>query len=67
MVQVYILFSKDKSIQNSHKGIMVFSDTLSNLDLNSSKGDHDVIGHPQQPRHAQLRGVQQVPVMFIKI
>ena len=32
MAYVYILFFKDKSIQNGPKVIMVLSDTLSNLD-----------------------------------
>ena len=27
----------------------------------------DALGHPQQPQQAQLRRVQQVPVIFIKI
>ena len=32
MAYIYILFFKDKSIQNGPKVIMVFSDTLSDLD-----------------------------------
>ena len=31
------------------------------------QGDHDALGHPQRPRQAQPRRVQQVPVMFIKM
>ena len=29
------------------------------------QGDHDALGHPQRPRQAQPRLVQQVPFMFI--
>ena len=32
MVHVYILFLKDKLIQNGHKVIMVLSDSLRDLD-----------------------------------
>ena len=35
--------------------------------LSVIQGDQDVLGHPQRPRQAQLRRVQQVPVMIIKI
>ena len=30
------------------------------------QGDQEALGQPQQPRQAQPRRVQQVPVMFIK-
>ena len=30
------------------------------------QSDQDALGHPQRPRQAQLRQVQQVPVMIIK-
>ena len=36
------------------------------IDLNGSRGDQDVLGHPQRPRQAQPLLVQQVPVVFIK-
>ena len=36
-------------------------------DLVGSQGDLRALGHPQRPRQAQLRRVQQVPVMIIKI
>ena len=36
-------------------------------DLDGSQGDLRALGHPQRPRQAQLRRVQQVPVMIIKI
>ena len=31
------------------------------------QGDQEAHGHPQRPRQARQRRVQQVPVMFIKI
>ena len=31
------------------------------------QGDQEALGHPQRPRQARQRRVQQVPVMFIKI
>ena len=31
------------------------------------QGDLRALGHPQRPRQAQPRRVQQVPVMFIKM
>ena len=52
MTHVYMLFFKDKSIENGPSLI---------------QGDQDALGHPQRPRQAQPRPVQQVPVMFIKI
>ena len=36
-------------------------------DLDGFQGDLRALGHPQRPRQAQPRRVQQVPVMFIKI
>ena len=35
-------------------------------DLAGSQGDLRALGHPQRPRQAQPRRVQQVPVMLIK-
>ena len=40
------------------------------IDLKQSQsytGYQDALGHPQRPRQTQLRRVQQVPVMIIKI
>ena len=51
MTHVYMLFFKDKSISNSPSVI---------------QGDQEALGHPQRPRQAQPRRVQQVPIMFIK-
>ena len=51
MKHVYMLFFKDKSISNSPSVI---------------QGDQEALGHPQRPRQAQPRRVQQIPVMFIK-
>ena len=36
-------------------------------DLDGSKGDLRALGHPQQPRQAQPWGVQQVPIIFLKM
>ena len=98
---MFILFFKDKWIQNGPKVIMVLSNTLSDLNkLNPGEfsmyqlcspkidmthvyllffkgkliqnspsvvqGDQEALRHPQRPRQAQPRRVQQVPVMFIK-
>ena len=35
-------------------------------DLDGSQGDLRSLGHPQRPRQAQPRGVQQVPIIFLK-
>ena len=36
-------------------------------DLDGSQGDLRALGHPQQPRQAQPWGVQQVPIIFLKM
>ena len=43
------------------------NDFLEENDLDGSQGDVRALGHPQRPRQAQQRLVQQVPVMFIII
>ena len=35
--------------------------------IKTAQRDTDALGHPQQPRQAQLRRVQKVPVMIIEI
>ena len=36
-------------------------------DLDWSQGDMSFLGHPQRPRQAQPLGVQQVPIIFLKM
>ena len=47
----------------AHVNMLFFKE----IDLKWSQVDQDALGHPQRHRQAQLRRVQQVPVMFIKI
>ena len=51
MTHVYMLFFKDKSIEDGPSMI---------------QGDQEAFGHPQRPFQGQPCGVQQVPVMFTK-
>ena len=52
MTHVYMLFFKDKSIEDGPSMI---------------QGDQKAFAHPQRPFQGQPCGVQQVPVMFIKM
>ena len=47
-------------IDMAHVYILLFKDKW-------SQSDQDALGHPQRPRQAQPRGIQQVPVMFITL
>ena len=47
--------------------LCIMNDFWKENDQDGSQGDLRALGHPQRPRQAQLRRVQQVPVMIIKI